>query len=120
MTRRLPHTSARRPTNGAASATAAVVAVTVRLTWKWLAPKTSWNNGSSGWVAYRLGKAAQPANRTGARGGTLVKFDCVPLRGGLVGAAGNGRFGRLKSDLRVRAVAEGFGGRAAAPAQRER
>jgi hypothetical protein len=37
MTRRLPHTSARRPTNGAASATAAVVAVTVRLTWKWLA-----------------------------------------------------------------------------------
>ena len=34
MTRRLPQRSASRPTNGAASATAAVVAVTVRLTLK--------------------------------------------------------------------------------------
>ena len=48
MTRRLPHASARLPTNGAAMATASVVAVTVRLTAKWEAPKTRWNSGSSG------------------------------------------------------------------------
>ena len=51
MTRRLPHASASRPMNGAESATAAVVAVTVRLTAKWLAPKMLWNSGSSGCVA---------------------------------------------------------------------
>ena len=51
ITRRLPHASASLPTNGAASATAAVVAVTVRLTAKWLAPNTSWNSGSIGCVA---------------------------------------------------------------------
>jgi len=36
----LPHVSASRPTKGAANATAVVVAVTVKLTAKWLAPNT--------------------------------------------------------------------------------
>ena len=51
ITRLRPTRSARRPTAGAASATATVDAVTVRLTAKWVAEKTRISSGSSGCVA---------------------------------------------------------------------
>ena len=51
ITRLRPTRSARRPTPGAARATAIVDAVTVRLTAKWVAEKTRISIGSSGWVA---------------------------------------------------------------------
>ena len=58
-----------RPTNGAASATAMVDAVTVRLTAKGGAWKTRISSGSSGCVAYRSRKAVNPARTTGQTGG---------------------------------------------------
>ena len=51
ITRLRPTRSARRPTTGAASATATVDAVTVRLTAKCVVLKTRISSGSSGCVA---------------------------------------------------------------------
>src|SRR5438034_2246098 len=65
MTRRRPMVSASRPTNGAATATATVGAVTVRPTANGEAPKTRARSGSSGCVAYSVRNAAAPASETG-------------------------------------------------------
>ena len=61
MTRLRPTRSARKPTNGAASAQARVIAVIVRPT----AASDAWNversSGSNGWVAYISMNALAPA-----------------------------------------------------------
>src|ERR1017187_1221155 len=103
ITRLRPRRSATTPAKGAARATAAVEAVSTRLT----APAETRNSrasmGSSGCGAYNVTKAQKPANITAAV--RVEEEVCAAAGGRLVAMPNYPRF--LAAQIRIRVVPEG-------------